>query len=199
MNSTVTQCANDVYFACGNGVNNNLGNMKYRELIAEFSKAYKSPNSTKRQKDNISKTIISIIQSLGGTFYHQPEGSEGFVWEKLCPEALNKKVKQSLRDSNKHRTTTTINSETRKSNNQASNEIFIPEMHNYNISSLNASCINNNFPNETISQEPYQSSVNFKDLMEASIGTISGIQSMSSVMDFTFSDCEFMSNHQLEQ
>ena len=65
MNPKVTQCAYDVYFARGHGVDSNPGNIKYRELVAKFSEAYKATTSTCREKDNISNTIISTIQSLG--------------------------------------------------------------------------------------------------------------------------------------
>lgn len=90
----------DVYFARGNGVEKKPGNIQYRKLIAHFHQSYKAPGSNNNDKNNIANTIISAIISLGGTFYHQQKGSEDFVvWEELELNAIEKKVKQSLRDS----------------------------------------------------------------------------------------------------
>ena len=87
----------DVYFARGHGVDRNIGNIKYRELVAEFGQAYR--NSSNLDKKEITNKIISTIQDLGGIFYYHPEGNEGFSWAVLEPKALNRKVRQSLRDS----------------------------------------------------------------------------------------------------
>ena len=89
----------DVFFARGNGVDRNPGNIKYRELIARYNQDYKASTSTIENKNNIANTIISAIKQMGGIFYHQPIGGQGFEWEELDVKALQKKVKQSLRDS----------------------------------------------------------------------------------------------------
>ena len=89
----------DVFFARGHGSEStNLGNILFRELVAEFSESYKASSSS-REKDKIVKIIISTIQYLGGVFYHQQTSSEGIIWEEPGPKVLKGKVKQSLRDS----------------------------------------------------------------------------------------------------
>ena len=59
-------------------VDRNIGNIKYRELVAEFSQAYRDPYSSNLDKKEITNKIISTIQDLGGIFYYHPEGNEGF-------------------------------------------------------------------------------------------------------------------------
>ena len=94
----------DVYFARGHGVEKNIGNMKYRELIAQFSAQYKStPN--KKDKNAIVERIISSIHGMGGHFYSKSREESinglGPLWKQVESRSLQKKIKQSLRDLNK--------------------------------------------------------------------------------------------------
>ena len=97
----------DVLICRGKGYQNSNGNMRYRELIADFSETYKAPTTSDVEKNSIVQTIISTIHSMGGRFYQQRIGGQGFEWEELDQIKLSKKVKQALRDFKQRETTTT--------------------------------------------------------------------------------------------
>ena len=179
----------DVYFARGHGVEKNPGNINYRELIVQYSQEYKTSTSTNNDKNRITNAIISNIQQMGGTFYHQPKGSEGFEWEELEEaKALQKKVKQSLRDSRAVSSSFNYRGGYAAAEcDESKEEMGCDQYYEFVPFQYSSS-------NEKQSQnEVHQSSINIEDLMQESMGTICcGMQSVS-MMDFNFSRNKVMS------
>ena len=92
----------NVYFARGKRFDNNPGNITYKRLIDQYSTVYKGCRKSPKYKNEIVDIVISNIQNMGGSFFHQPEMSQVKQvfgeWEELEIKQIAKKVRQSLRD-----------------------------------------------------------------------------------------------------
>ena len=89
----------DVLCGRGSGSNNHKGNKLYLQARDEMQQRYKQ--ASKKEKTEISRELISKVESSGGRFiekYVDPDGPER--WYEVSLKRKLRKASQALRDIN---------------------------------------------------------------------------------------------------
>lgn len=85
---------NDVLLGRGGATNNHDGNRRFRLLVADHQQEYLQ--ARKRDKVDIARRIVSIVQSKGGRFLKR--GSDDATWVPVSDKRAQEKTSQALRE-----------------------------------------------------------------------------------------------------
>lgn len=85
--------SNDVLLGRGGATNTNLGNRRYRTIVADHQAEYL--RARKKDKILIAREIVSIVKSNGGRFLKRNSAD---VWTEVTDRRATEKTSQALRE-----------------------------------------------------------------------------------------------------
>lgn len=92
---------NDVLKGRGGKINNHVGNVQFRELIARYRPMYFSETTTKGQKMQIANEIVQTVRNMnppGRFLIESKDGGRGGGWVEIGDKDARRKTSQSIRE-----------------------------------------------------------------------------------------------------
>jgi hypothetical protein len=86
---------NDILSGRGGRINSHIGNVRYRQLVAQYKKVYLDPHTKKLEKSHIAADIVYQIRQRGGRFLAEADDGS---WHEVGDVRAIRKTGQALRE-----------------------------------------------------------------------------------------------------